>query len=88
MHIKIPNGFIIRPAVMGDLKKAVELFNACSLYLLGVRQYALYEQEVEWKMLLFNLETDTRVVFRSRWGACRLCQGIGHAGLQLGEGAS
>jgi len=62
MHIDIPNGFIVRPAVMGDLKKAVDLFNACSLDLLGVRQHDLHEQEVDWKTPMFNLETDTRVV--------------------------
>ena len=63
MSINIPDGFIVRPAVMGDLKSAVDLFNACSLQLLGVRQHDLHEQEVEWKTPMFNLETDTRVVF-------------------------
>ena len=63
MTINIPNGFIVRPAVMGDLKKAVDLFNACSLDLLGVRQHDLHELEVEWRTPMFNLETDTRAVF-------------------------
>jgi len=46
-----------------DLKKAVDLFNACSLNLLGVRQHDPDELEVEWKTPMFNLQTDTRVVF-------------------------
>lgn len=63
MSINIPDKFIMRPAGMSDLKKAVDLFNACSIHLLGVRQHDLYEQGVEWKRPLFNLERDTRAVF-------------------------
>ena len=63
MNITIPDSFIARPAVMGDLKKAVDLFNACSLDLLGVRQHDLQEQEVDWKTPMFNLETDSCAVF-------------------------
>ena len=63
MSINIPDDLIVRPAVMGDLKKAVDLFNACSLGLLGVRQHDLHEQDVEWTTPMFNLATDTRVIF-------------------------
>ncbi|NIA03370.1 MAG: GNAT family N-acetyltransferase [Nitrospirae bacterium] len=62
MSIKIPSDFIARPAIMGDLKEAVDLFNACSLDLLGVRQHDLHEQEVDWKTPMFNLETDSCAV--------------------------
>ncbi len=62
MSISVPQGFGIRPANMGDLEKAVSLFNTCSLDLLGVKQHDAHEQAVEWKTPSFNLDTDTQVV--------------------------
>jgi mycothiol synthase len=62
MSLCIPKGFAARPATMDDLEKAVSLFNACSMSLLGVKQHDVHDQAVEWKTPLFNLETDTLVV--------------------------
>ncbi len=62
MSLSIPKRFTTRPATMDDLEKAVSLFNACSMHLLGVRQHDVHDQAVEWKTPLFELETDTLVV--------------------------
>ncbi len=62
MSVYIPRGFTARSATMDDLEKAVSLFNACSLHLLGVRQHDVEDQAVEWKSPGFNMDTDTQVI--------------------------
>lgn len=60
--LNLPQGYTWRPAAMDDAERAVALFNACSLELLGEAPHDADEQRVEWRTPEFDLETDTRVV--------------------------
>ncbi len=62
MNIKLQDGYQVRPATIVDLEAAVDLWNACSLDLLGIEKFNLPEALQEWLTQNFNLETDTRVV--------------------------
>ena len=37
--LDLPEGYTARPATMADLETAVDLFNACSMALEGVKDY-------------------------------------------------
>lgn len=54
--------FLIRPTEMSDLEKAVELFNVCSLHMIGKKEASLTDVRSEWLLPQFDLETATRIV--------------------------
>lgn len=58
----LPPGYWARPATLEDVQAAVELFNQCSLNLLGVESFRADETRAEWMTPGFSLETDTRVI--------------------------
>jgi mycothiol synthase len=54
--------FIIRPAEMKDLEKTVDLFDACSLHMIGKKETTLSDVRSEWLLPEFDLETATRII--------------------------
>lgn len=60
--ITLPAGFLVRPASMADLETTTAMFNEWSKRTLGVEKFILAQQEREWKIPGFDLETDTRLV--------------------------
>jgi mycothiol synthase len=62
VSLDLPEGYVMRPATIGDLKEAVEMFNAASRALIGVDEFTYEEYLPEWRTPGFNLETDTRLV--------------------------
>jgi len=59
---RLPEGYTDRPACREDAERAVELFNACALRVVGEMPFDLEELLVEWNSPKFDLERDTRVV--------------------------
>lgn len=55
--------FTIRPATMGDLNEAVELFNLCSINMTGKPSFRLVDVRNEWLLPAFDLNSATRLVF-------------------------
>jgi GNAT superfamily N-acetyltransferase len=62
INFGLPNGYHLRPARLEDLPAAVEMFNACSMQLSGVKEHVLQRYESFWTEPGFDLEGDTRVV--------------------------
>jgi mycothiol synthase len=60
--LSLPDGYIMRPATIADLKESVEMFNAASRALIGADEFTYEEYLPEWKTPGFNLETDSRLV--------------------------
>ena len=54
--------YVIRPTDMNDLEKAVELFDVCSLHMIGKKETSLSDVRSEWLLPEFDLETATRIV--------------------------
>jgi mycothiol synthase len=53
--------FTLRPANMADLEAAVELFNLCSMHMMGKNEVSLSDVRSEWLLPDFDLEKTTRV---------------------------
>ena len=58
----IEERFLFRPAAIYDLEAAVELYNLCSMHMIGKTETTLSEVRAEWLLPEFDLETATRVV--------------------------
>lgn len=56
------NGLAVRPARFDDLPRAVEMFNAAEIELIGAGGITAERYEQEWKFPGFNLDEDTRLV--------------------------
>ncbi len=56
------NNHSIRPATMGDLEAVLTVFNAYSMEYIGKPVLEENELQGEWKMPVFDLETDSRIV--------------------------
>jgi GNAT superfamily N-acetyltransferase len=54
--------FVIRPATMKDIEEAVELFNLCSMYMIGKTEVTVSDVRTEWLLPDFKLDSATRVV--------------------------
>lgn len=54
--------YLIRPAQMKDLEKTVELFDVCSLHMIGKKETTKSEVQSEWLLPEFDLENTTRIV--------------------------
>ncbi len=61
--LRWPRGFSVRPATLADIPAAVDLFNACSLLQLGVKEHDEDGLRLEWGAPGFNAATDARLVF-------------------------
>lgn len=55
--------FIVRPAAVADLEQAVELFNTCSIAMIGAPEAKLEDVRNEWLLPDFDLGSATRLVF-------------------------
>lgn len=53
--------FTLRPTTMDDLESAVELFNTCSVHMMGKKEVNVSDVRSEWLLPEFALETATRV---------------------------
>jgi mycothiol synthase len=62
-NIRFEDQFIVRPAAMADLEQAVELFNTCSVAMIGVHDARLEDIRNEWLLPHFDLDRATRLVF-------------------------
>jgi mycothiol synthase len=62
IKLDLPPGFTHRPARLGDLEAAVDVFNTWARRYLGVNDYESADLTTEWQHPGFNLETNTRVV--------------------------
>lgn len=58
--------YIIRPAEMKDLEKTVDLFDICSLHMIGKKETSLSDVRNEWLLPEFDLETATRIVLNPK----------------------
>jgi len=58
----LPEGYALRPATLGDLPEAVEMFNAYSRQLIGVDDIVLENYRAEWTVPVLKIENDIRVV--------------------------
>ena len=59
---KLPGSYTSRPATIADAGAATEMFNACSLALVGVKEHDEDKTQVEWTTPGFCIETDTLLV--------------------------
>jgi GNAT superfamily N-acetyltransferase len=59
----LKDGFTVRPPTMDDVEIAVDLFNECSMDMIGVQDYSMKEVELDWQSPGFNLAEDARAVF-------------------------
>jgi mycothiol synthase len=59
----LPEGYTSRPATLEDIPAAVELFNVCSMELIGSADFTANDLKTEWTAPGINPETDFRVVF-------------------------
>jgi mycothiol synthase len=53
--------FNLRPTTMDDLEEAVELFNHCSIHMMGKKEVTVNDVRVEWLLPDFDLRQATRV---------------------------
>jgi len=58
----LKEGLFVRAATMDDVEAAVDLFNTCSMAMIGAPDLTVQDVHLEWQLPDFNLETDTRVV--------------------------
>jgi GNAT superfamily N-acetyltransferase len=58
----LPEGFTSRPATLDDIPSAVDLFNRCSVELIGKKDFSIKEVKTEWTTPGINPETDFLVV--------------------------
>jgi len=61
----LPKGFHVRPARLGDIEQAVELFNACSMATIGKEDFTVPDMLIEWQTPNFDLEKNTRLLFNN-----------------------
>ena len=59
----IKEGYSVRPANMDDAESAAELFNECSMDMMGVQNYSVQEIILDWQTPGFDLAKDSRVIF-------------------------
>jgi mycothiol synthase len=59
---KVNGQFTIRPTTMRDLEPAVDLFNSCSMHMMGKTEANLDDVRAEWLLPDFDVATATRVV--------------------------
>jgi GNAT superfamily N-acetyltransferase len=64
MQVRLPEGYLARPACMDDAGAVTEMCNAWSSYTLGLEKFTSKECASEWQTPGFNLETDSRLVLR------------------------
>ncbi len=63
MHdIALSENLTARPATLEDAEIVADLFNACYVELTGQRTIEADQLRADWKMPMFNLETDTQIV--------------------------
>ena len=62
MKTHLPEGFTARPGRMEDLTSAVDMFNRCSMEMIGVEEFNGPEIEIEWKSPGLNQQTDQLVI--------------------------
>jgi mycothiol synthase len=62
---KLPQGFRVRPARLGDIDQAVELFNACSRTMIGKDDFTATDKLNDWQTPNFDLEKSTRLVINN-----------------------
>ena len=60
--LNLPRGYTSRPPAMDDIPAAVELFNKCSLEMIGAKEFSAKEIGMEWSTPGLNPETDQRIV--------------------------
>lgn len=58
-------GYSVRPAMMDDVEIVTQLFNLCSLEMIGAEDFTRREVELDWQTPGFELSKDSRVVFNS-----------------------
>jgi mycothiol synthase len=58
----LPDSYQVRPATMEDIQQAVDLFNACSIAMIGVEDFSVPEIRNDWATPNFQLEKCTRVI--------------------------
>ncbi len=51
----------IRPTTMDDLEKAVDLMNACSIHMVGIKEVSIAAVRMDWELPVFELSKLTRV---------------------------
>ena len=61
----LPDGFRVRPTRIEDVEEAVELFNACSVAMIGCTDHEAEVLRKDWRTPNFNLSTNTRVVINA-----------------------
>lgn len=59
----LKSGFTVRPPTMDDVESAVDLFNRCSMDMIGVNDFTEDEVRLDWQSPGFNLAEDARAVF-------------------------
>jgi GNAT superfamily N-acetyltransferase len=59
----LKDDFSVRPPTMDDVESAVDLFNQCSMDMIGVRDFTAHEVSLDWQSPGFNLAEDARAVF-------------------------
>jgi mycothiol synthase len=58
----LPDNYQVRPATMDDIEEVVDLFNACSIAMIGCEDFSVPEIRNDWTTPNFNLEKSTRVI--------------------------
>ncbi|MBW8012091.1 MAG: GNAT family N-acetyltransferase [Chloroflexi bacterium] len=60
---KLKEGFTYRSPKMEDVEATVELFNVCSINMIGKPEFTVKEMALDWQTPGYNMETDHRAVF-------------------------
>jgi len=58
----VPESYSVRQAALGDVEQIVEVMNACSLEIVGVRTHTVEDQLADWQSPGFDPSRDARVV--------------------------
>jgi mycothiol synthase len=56
-------GYEVRAATMNDLEVALELFDICSINMIGKSEHSLSDMRTEWLLPEFDLQTTTQMIF-------------------------
>jgi len=62
---KLPKGYQVRPARLEDVDRATELFNACSIAMIGREEFTVSDVLNEWQTPSCDLEKNTRLVLNN-----------------------
>ncbi len=58
----LPDGYRVRPTSIEDVEEAVDLFNACSMAMIGSEDHEAKVLQTDWQTPNFNLAKNTRAV--------------------------